>query len=65
MTESFGIETKDWIFVRMLDKISRIWELIKRENKVLDEKIEDTLLDLANYSIILFIYINYKSWKTT
>lgn len=38
--------------VRMQDKMNRLKKLSKDDAKVLDEKIEDTLLDLANYSII-------------
>ena len=42
--------------VRMEDKLNRIEALIKnKENKVKDEKIEDTLLDLANYSILAIL----------
>ena len=42
--------------VRMEDKLNRVETLIKNEeSKVKDEKIEDTLLDLANYSILAII----------
>ncbi len=41
--------------VRMQDKMNRLKTLNKNEAKVLDEKIEDTLLDLANYSILALI----------
>ena len=49
--------------VRMLDKVSRLASLIaeEKEIKVKDEKIEDTLLDLANYSILLATYIKHKN----
>ena len=49
--------TPEWILVRMTDKITRISNLLKAEAKVKDEKVADTLLDLANYSIILAIYL--------
>lgn len=46
---------------RMTDKLSRINSYIKKgELKVKDEGIEDTLLDLANYSILLAGYIKSK-----
>ena len=49
----------------MSDKLSRIANLLKSEakNSVKDESIEDTLIDLANYSIILKILIEDKKGK--
>ena len=41
--------------VRMQDKMNRLKSLSKKEALVKDEKIEDTLLDLANYSILALI----------
>lgn len=38
--------------VRMEDKMSRLQSLLTKQIKVQDEKVEDTLLDLANYSIL-------------
>jgi len=49
-----------WILVRMTDKISRISNLIDKEESVKDEKISDTLTDLSAYSLILKIYLNQK-----
>jgi hypothetical protein len=43
--------------VRLTDKLNRFKTLIKTENKVKDESISDTLLDLANYSILTYLYI--------
>ena len=49
------------ILVRMSDKMSRIANLLEnKEAKVKDESIRDTLLDLANYSIILSLFLNEK-----
>ena len=45
--------------VRMTDKLSRVMRLLQnKENKVIDEKIEDTLKDLANYSLLLIIMLS-------
>lgn len=50
----FGI---DAFLVRMYDKLNRVYTLTRTqaEAKVNDEKIEDTLLDLANYAIITLV----------
>lgn len=41
--------------VRLQDKLNRLKTLSKQESLVKDEKIEDTLIDLANYSILALI----------
>lgn len=44
--------------VRMNDKMERIKSLVKtgdNERQVKDESIKDTLLDLANYSVMLLV----------
>jgi hypothetical protein len=46
--------------VRMTDKLSRVVRLLENTNQVLDEKIEDTLLDLANYSLLLILMLEEK-----
>jgi hypothetical protein len=48
--------------VRMSDKLSRIISLTIDNNKqqVMDERVEDTLLDLANYCILLAGYLKEK-----
>lgn len=49
--------------VRLSDKWSRICNLIgnQKDNAVLDEKIEDTLVDMANYCLILSVYLKSKN----
>lgn len=44
--------------VRMGDKMNRIESLMKKEAKVKDESIKDTLLDLANYAIMTVMWMN-------
>lgn len=44
--------------VRMEDKLNRARTLSKKEALVNDEKIRDTLLDLANYAIISVIELD-------
>lgn len=41
--------------VRIEDKLNRVRTLSQKDAKVQDEKIEDTLLDLANYAILAII----------
>ncbi len=51
-----GIPAHIGVWVRMTDKIMRITNIMKGNKiKVTDETIEDTLLDLSNYSIILIL----------
>lgn len=55
----FGI---DAFLVRMYDKINRVYSLTRPDVKqmVQDEKIEDTLLDLANYALIALTELQYR-----
>jgi len=63
--ELLGVTTLEkGILVRMSDKMSRICNLIDKENVVKDEKITDTLIDLANYCIILKCYLEVKNEKS-
>lgn len=60
--ESTGItSTEKGFLVRMMDKVSRINSFVdKGILEVKDESVEDTLFDLANYSILLAAYIHGK-----
>ena len=50
--EKYGLVS---FLVRLEDKLNRARGLSKRDALVLDEKIEDTLLDMANYAILAVI----------
>jgi hypothetical protein len=54
------IRLEDGILVRMTDKIARISNLLEHSANVKSEQITDTLQDLAVYSIILKIYLEYR-----
>lgn len=56
--KDFGLVS---FLVRMQDKMNRLKTLSKKEALVKDEKIEDTLLDLANYSILALIELRMES----
>lgn len=44
--------------VRMSDKVSRIQQLITNgKAEVIDERLEDTLLDLSNYAHLMLAYL--------
>lgn len=54
--EIVGISVERAIIVRVLDKLSRISNLLERDASVKDESLEDTLLDAINYIAILKAY---------
>lgn len=60
--DRFGL---DAFLVRLYDKINRVYSLTRTqaEAKVQDEKIEDTLMDLANYAIIALVELENKRDK--
>lgn len=53
--DKFGLVAS---IVRMGDKINRIESLSKKEAKVKDESIKDTLLDLATYSVMTVMWLS-------
>ena len=55
-----GIPVDQAILVRVLDKLSRVSNLLGKEAEVKDEAIEDTLLDAINYLAILKAYLEDK-----
>jgi len=60
--EAMGIcSTEQGFLTRMMDKMSRINSFVQKGTlQVKDESVEDTLLDLANYAILLAGYIRSK-----
>lgn len=60
--ERLGVcSTEQGFITRMMDKMSRLVSFIHRGVlQVKDESIEDTLLDLANYCILMAGYIKSK-----
>lgn len=43
--------------IRLSDKLNRFKTLITSPPKILDEKLEDTLIDMANYAIMTVIWL--------
>ena len=60
MSEQVGVDPARAILVRISDKLSRISNLLDKDAQVIDERIEDTILDLVNYSAILKAYLYAK-----
>lgn len=62
MVETMGAATTEQgFFTRMNDKMMRFAGFLKNGTlQVADEKIEDTLMDLANYCILLICYLRSK-----
>ena len=58
--EIYGVAADQGILVRMSDKMMRISNLLTRPAAVEDESLLDSLSDLANYSMILRIYLEQK-----
>lgn len=55
------ISVETGIVVRLTDKLKRIGSLLSRPARVHDEKIEDTVFDMAVYSVILLVYMRNKN----
>ena len=52
-----NVSSEKGILFRICDKVTRIGNLLDKKEEVKNETIEDTLLDLANYSYILLARI--------
>lgn len=56
-----GATTEQGFFTRMTDKLMRFAGFLQNGTlQVADEKIEDTLLDLANYCLLCICYLRSK-----
>lgn len=56
MCENFGVPTHIGIMTRLSDKYSRICRLLQKGNPVIkDERLGDTVIDLANYALLFLI----------
>jgi hypothetical protein len=56
--EKLGLSLEMGILVRMTDKVSRLRNLYKGKTMEVNEKIEDTIMDLSNYAAILHTYLS-------
>ena len=53
--EQMGLPPYMGVFVRLTDKFSRIMELAKGKLNLVGEPMEDTLMDIAIYSVLAII----------
>lgn len=62
MVETIGFaSTEQGFMTRMTDKIMRVSTFVRHGIlKVADEKVEDSLLDLANYCLLMICYLRSK-----
>jgi hypothetical protein len=62
--ETLGIcSTEVGFLTRMTDKLCRIASFVKQGNlQVKDESVQDTLLDLANYALLMSAYLDSKKY---
>jgi hypothetical protein len=58
--ELVGVNPYRGILVRITDKLARVSNLLDKEAAVKDEAINDTLLDLINYTAILKAFLEEK-----
>ena len=60
--ESMGIcKTESGMLVRVTDKMSRLSSFMEAGKfEVKDESLEDTILDMINYSVLLYAYVSDK-----
>lgn len=56
--DEFGLISS---LIRLTDKRNRFKSLINGEAEVKDEKLEDTLLDMANYAIMTVMWLNIQN----
>ena len=57
VSSMYGIPVDKAILVRMSDKLQRISVLLNKEPDVVEESIKDTCSDLANYAMILRMWV--------
>lgn len=64
-SEKVGVPPWKGAFVRLQDKYTRACNLIRgKEQQVKDEKLEDTLLDMANYAVIILCLLPENSGES-
>jgi hypothetical protein len=63
MVETIGFaSTEQGFLTRIIDKVMRVAGFIKNGTlQVVDEKVTDTLLDCANYCILMVCYLESKN----
>lgn len=60
-----GISVEKNIMLQIVNKISRIGNILGKDNAVKDEAVEDSILDLINYAAILNAYLDSEKMEIT
>ena len=65
-TEAMGITTTEKaMLVRMLDKMSRLSSFVESGKLAVEnESFEDTIIDIVNYSVLMYAYLHDKKAST-
>lgn len=66
VAKMLGVKPSMGAAIRLSDKWSRICQLVQKPNpEVIDETIEDTLMDMANYCIIMILLLREENGETS
>ncbi len=63
-SELVGVPVERGMLVRIMDKVSRISNVLDAEPEVQDESLEQTVIDTMNYFNLLLTYIQHKKKET-
>lgn len=47
------VTLEEGVLIRMGDKLSRLWTISHSEAMVVDESVDDTIIDIINYAVLL------------
>lgn len=53
-----NLDPKHILLANIVNKVSRAGNLLSKEAAVAEEKIDDTLIDLVNYAVLLMAYLH-------
>ena len=61
-----GVKPSMGVAIRLTDKWSRVCQLLQKENPaVVEESLEDTLIDMANYALLMVLCLREEKQNKT